>query len=384
MWHFDDDYSGMNLTWRIDKTENAGLVRLAIGDVCREYGIPDVFVIDNTLAASAKWITGRSPSRHRFKIRFDEPLGLIGQLGSRHIATLPRVGGSSKRDERAGGDWDRDIARSPGFDGAWLGTNPMTRPDSARKPVPLATFLEVVGQGMIAHNTRPGRRGANCNGRSLLETFRESYERSVIRKATPEQLRLCLLAAEKVQCQKANGTISLFGNLFGDNDEDRRVAAFAGQRIIVRYDPQALHKGIFVYSPDDKFVGEAKCLAPTGFLDAGAAREHNRRRRQNLKHYKKIADNERTMSALELAALQPKLPDPNPPMSKVVRLFQNRIEAPQPSDFVEDEPDEIDPRTRRYRELKERAERAPDTLDADDWATIKIFESGVRPIRGRA
>jgi putative transposase len=261
MFYFQDDYSGIILAWRIDRSENSGLVRLTIGDLCREHGIPPAFIIDNTMAAAAKWISGRSPSRHRFKIKFEEPQGLIGHLGSRHIATLPRVGGSSKRGERAGGDWDRDIARSPALDGAWLGTNPMTRPDAARKPVPLATFLEVVRAGIAEHNARPGRRGANCNGRSLLETYRESYERSVIRKPTPEQLRLCMLAAERVLCQKIDGSIQLYGNVYWSET----TARLAGERIIVRFDPDRLQQPIYIYSGAGAFVGEAECRGPVEF-----------------------------------------------------------------------------------------------------------------------
>jgi hypothetical protein len=92
------------------------------------------------------------------------------------------------------------------------------------------------------------------------------------------------------------------------------------------------------------------------------------------------------MSVGELSSLLPPPSAPSEPASsKVVRLFQPKIEMPSRIAFAADEkPDESeDARTRRYRELKERAERAPDTLDADDWATIKIFESGLRPIRGR-
>ncbi len=104
MWYWKDEYSGKILAWRLDKTENWGLIRLTIGDLIREYCIPEWFTIGNTMAAAAKQITGGSKGRFRFRVKEEEPLGLITLLGSRVCNTLPRVGGSSKSGERGGGD----------------------------------------------------------------------------------------------------------------------------------------------------------------------------------------------------------------------------------------------------------------------------------------
>ena len=242
MFYFQDVFSGMILAWRLDKTENAGVLRMTIGDLISNYSIPDVFVIDNTLAAASKWITGQSPSRHRFKAKPADVFGLIAQLGARHIATLPRVGGSSKPGERAGGDWDRDIARSPALEGSWCGHNTAARPETAREPVPFAKFREIVAAGIKEHNCQPGRRTAVCRGLSFEEVFRESFAKVVVKKPTTEQLRLCMLAAEKVTCREIDGQIKLCGNLYWSET----TAQLAGQEVVVRFDPAQLQQSIFV------------------------------------------------------------------------------------------------------------------------------------------
>jgi putative transposase len=278
------------------------------------------------MAAAAKQITGGSKGRFRFSIREEDPLGLIPLLGSRVGNTLPIVGGSSKSGERGGGDWDRDIARGPATEGAWLGFNTATRPEAARRIIPIEELIPIIREGLIQHNARPGRDTQNCEGRfSFDEVFAESYPKHAHRKPTPEQLRLCMLAAENVTCRKIDGAVELYKNIFWSHV----TSALAGKRIVARFDPEALHQSIFIYSLDGKFIGEAECRLPEGFDDVDAARTHNRLRRQNLKHHKEIVRNARTMTALELAAQLPTTPEPEPISNKVVRLFRPPIEAPR-------------------------------------------------------
>lgn len=333
MWYFQDTYSGMILAWRVAKTENAGLVRLGIGDLVRGYGIPDIFVIDNTMAAASKWITGRSPSRFRFSIRYEDPLGLIGHLGARHIATIPRVGGSSKPGERAGGDWDKNIARDPVFDGAWLGYSTAVRPDAARRILTLDEFHAGVRRGMLEHNARPDRRTdvCKCNKKeggdgSFLSAFQRSYEHIVPRSPTQEQLRLCMLAAERVRSDKRDGHVELYKNDYWSE----ALAVHHGEDLIVRFDPdRSLHESVFVYSLAGEFIDEAQCHARTGFIDHAAAHEHNRRRRRFIRNMKQAAEEKQVMSGLELANQLPGAPEPARVSRKVLEIVRPRLTAPK-------------------------------------------------------
>lgn len=374
MWGWQDVYSGKLLAYRVDKTENAGLLRLTIGDLVRLEGIPRIFVLDSTMAAASKWITGGHPHRYRFKLSRDDPLGLITLLGAQLSLTTPVTGGPSKPIERAWGDLDRDIARHPAFTGAHLGTNPMTRPEATGEPVALAKFLDVLRQGILDHNARPGRRTAVCNGRSFDETYAQSYARSAVKKATPEQLRLCMLAAENVNVAKRDGTIALFGNLY----YSETTATLAGERVVVRFDPELLQQSVYIYTRDGRFVGEAECRAAVGFADASAAREHNKLRRRNLKKYREIANNERCMSALQLAAALPISPDPEPTASRVVALFRPKIQAPPVAaaaanigEYSDPPPDEGEIRFQRYLQLKS---LAPDSLTEQQQQYVRAFE----------
>jgi len=336
MWYWQDTYSGMILAWRLAKTENAGLVRLTIGDLVREYGIPEIFVIDNTMAAASKWITGRSPSRFRFTIRYGDPLGLIGHLGARHIATLPRVGGSSKPGERAGGDWDKNIARDPAFDGAWLGYNINVKPDSARRVLTLEELHAGIHRGMLEHNSRPGRRTDVCKrdkeeggDGSFQSAFQRSYSQIVPGWPSQEQLRLCMLAAEKVRSDKRDGHITLYKN----EHWSESVAAHHGEQLIVRFDPdRSLHESVFVYSLADEFIAEAPCIKPVGFIDEAEAHEHNRRRRRFIRSMTKAEEEAKAMSALELANGISRQAEPPRVSRKVLAMIHPSIASPKPAE----------------------------------------------------
>ncbi|WP_040507433.1 transposase domain-containing protein [Gluconobacter morbifer] len=53
---FQDLFSDMILSWRIDKSENAETVRLAFGDMVETYGIPKMCYLDNGRNFASKWM----------------------------------------------------------------------------------------------------------------------------------------------------------------------------------------------------------------------------------------------------------------------------------------------------------------------------------------
>ncbi|SDH94865.1 transposase domain-containing protein, partial [Roseospirillum parvum] len=310
-----DLYSGMFLSWRVDKSENREAVRLTIGDMVEEYGIPDHMYLDNGRGFASKWITGGTPTRYRFKVRDDEPSGLLTQLGVEVHWTTP-YSGQSKPIERAFKDFCERIATHPAFHGAWTGNSVANKPENCgSRAVPLDEFLRIVGQGIALHNAKPGRRTRTAAGRSLLETFETSYAEAPIRKATAEQKRLWLLAAEEVTCRAPDGAIHLMDNRFWDEALHR----FIGQKVVVRFDPQALHDGVHVYRRDGAYVGFVECQHAVGFNDVAAAQEQARRRRRWMRATKEAAALERTLQPDELAALLPEFEKAEPPETKIAR-----------------------------------------------------------------
>lgn len=334
-----DLYSGMFIGWRIDKSENKEAVRLTIGDVVEDYGIPNHIYLDNGRGFAAKWLTGGIANRFRFKIREEEPVGILTQLGVEVHWTLP-YSGQSKPIERGFRDFCDDIAKHPAFAGAWTGNTPLNKPENYNsKAVPLEDFVRIVGEGIQEHNQRIGRRAAVCRGRSFAETFAESYANAPIKKATDEQRRLWLLAAEGITAARKDGTLNLMGNRYwGDF-----LHGHLGQKLVVRFDPDNLHTGLHVYRLDGSYLGFADVIAAAGFNDAAAARDHGRTRRAFMKGTKALLDQYVTLTGEQVAAGIP-TPSNLPPMeSKVVRMAANvepLMKRPAPAAPVELSADE--------------------------------------------
>jgi putative transposase len=328
MLTWQDLYSGKVLSWRVDKTENKEATRLSFGDLVEAFGIPDKTYLDNGRQFASKWITGRAPNRYRFKIRDEEPIGILTQMGVEIHWTEPYAG-QSKPIERAFRDFATDTAKHPQFAGAYVGNNPLAKPENyGSAAVPLDTFLRVIGEEIAAHNARAGRKTAVCNGRSFDAAFAESYESAPIRRASPTQRRLWLLAAESLLSSRTDGSVTLAGNRFWAGF----LTELRGTRVTVRFDPQAMQDDLAIYGPDGRFLGIAPCLEAVGFDDADAARAHARARKDWMRGVKLQADAERKMSIRDVAAMLPDSPEPaQPPERRVVRpVFGNTAMRARP------------------------------------------------------
>lgn len=331
-WFWQDIYSRKMIGWRTDVSENADMIRLSFGDVVEEYGIPDHITIDNTRAAANKWMTGGVANRYRFKVKDDDPMGIWPSLGIKVHWTSVIAGhghGQAKPVERAFGvgGLEEYIDKHPALAGCYTGANPNAKPENyGSAAVDLEVFLNIVEQGIAMFNAKAKRRTELGNGiHSFNDIFDQSYTGALIRKATAEQRRMWLLAAEAIKVSK-QGTIRLEagamrnGNLSAFN---RYGADFLlelrDQKIIVRFDPDQLHESVHCYTLDGRYIGQADCLEAHGFGDTTSGRSHTRARTQFIKANKAAAKAEQTMDALEAAKLIPDLEDPEAPENKVVR-----------------------------------------------------------------
>jgi len=324
-----DLYSGMFVGWRIAKSENQVAVRLAIGDMVEKFGIPDHIYLDNGRSFASKWLTGGIANRFRFKIKDDEPVGILTQLGVEVHWTLP-YSGQSKPIERAFRDFCNDIAKHSEFEGAWTGNNPLNKPENyGSRAVPLEDFVRVINEGIHAHNKRPDRRAKVCKGRSFYQTFKESYEKSIINRATEEQQRLWLLAAEGVQAARIDGSIKLMGNRYWADF----LHAHMGQKLVIRFDPDNLHAGIHVYRLDGSYLDKANVVEAVGFSDADAARDHGRKRKQFMNNNKANLALHKTLTGQEIADQLPTPPNMPPMENTLARPVFNTdqlMKRPQP------------------------------------------------------
>lgn len=206
-----DVYSRKFLSWRIDESESALATRMVFADLFETYGIPKTVIMDNGRAFASKTITGGAKSRFRFKIRDDEPTGVLTSLGVEIVFTTP-YHGQAKPIERAFRDLEGSIGTHPIFAGASTGNNPLNKPENyGERAIPIDVFEEWVSRGIDEHNRRLGRRTEMAKGRSFDQVFAESYAVAPIGKATAEHMRMALLTAEDRPCDRHNGEVTLDG-----------------------------------------------------------------------------------------------------------------------------------------------------------------------------
>ncbi|UTO29289.1 transposase domain-containing protein [Bartonella harrusi] len=279
-----DLYSGKILSWRLSDVESWEIVRLVIGDMVEAYGIPERMTLDNGRAFTSKWISGGVQNRFRFKIKPDDPQGLLTSLGVQLQWTTP-YSGQSKPIERAWRDLAEGISKHPFCAGAYTGNKPDAKPeDYGKRAIGFEEFKAHVGAQIMAHNEQTGRKAVNCAGRSFDVTFAESLKAdgTIVRQATAAQRALWLLTSQALRAQKGTGEIHFYGNRYWA----RALNEYAGQKVIVRFDPDDLHQDLRVYDLNNRFICMASCLCDVGFYDQQAARLNGRLRKEYVKAVK--------------------------------------------------------------------------------------------------
>lgn len=328
---FQDLYSGKVLSYRLAESEHRGTVMLAFGDMVESYGIPEHCWLDNGRSFASKWLTGQIPNRYRFKVKADEVEGILKSMHVEVHWTQP-YSGQSKPIERAFRDLCDTIAKHPRCAGAYTGNSPTTKPENyGSRAVPWAEFEALVADGIAEHNARTGRRSQVCQGRSFDQAFKSSYEApaTVIRRATPDQRRLWLMAAESVMVRTGDAMIHFMGNRYWSE----AAIGLAGQRITARFDPDDLHGGLHIYAAGGRYIGHMPCVADTGFADQTAARTHMQARKAWLKATREQLDAEKRMGLDDYVAMLPKIEAADPPEpARVIRpVFGNLALKADPS-----------------------------------------------------
>ena len=328
-----DLYSRMIVAWRLGKTESGDLVRMTYFDAIEKFGVFDKVYLDNGRAWMTKELTAGMDHRYRFRRRnaLEDFKGVLTFLDIHPIAVKP-FHGQSKPIERSFGDiCTEKIARHPLCAGAYTGNSPGNKPENyGSKAIPLAEFQALVDQQIALHNRQPNRRTEICRGvLSFEQAFMESWKQSAPRMLAPSQKFLFLLKTEPVTVRKPVGEIELFGNRF----TSAAVAELAGQKVVARFDPQHIQKGIRVYRLDGAFVGEAECIEPVGYDDLDAARDHNRAVRAHVKAARDYAAAEARITDAEFRRLNGAPPQPpTRPRPAVTRIIPDapRVERELP------------------------------------------------------
>ncbi len=317
-----DIFSRKFLAWRLATSENRETTRLVIGDMVERYGIPDAIYLDNGRAFASKWITGGTATRYRFKVRAEEPQGLLTSLGVAIHWTTP-YSGQSKPIERAFRDIAEAVAKHPSLAGAWTGNRPDNQPDNrGEKAYPMEVLRPLVDAAIAEHNARQGRRTETADGGSFDQAFENSLASpsTIVRWPSRAQASLWLMAAEQIRTAKPSGEIRFFENRYWSP----ALASHAGKQVTVRFDPDNLHLPLKVYDSRDQFICEAACMITAGFADATAARETAAKRGAYLKTLSEKKRLEAELSVDQMARIYAETaPAPTAPPSgkpRVTRL----------------------------------------------------------------
>jgi len=333
-----DIASGKILAIRHDLTLNHHLVRLALGDTFREYGLCETILMDNGRENAAKAISGGQHRLRWGKTPEQEPDGLLKTLGIKALAVTP-YWGQAKPIERAFRNFAHDLAKSPEFEGAYTGHNTVEKPENyGDRAIPFAEFEAIVRRELEFYNAQLGRRGQGMNGRSFDQVFTEGMGRQVRPRLTEEQLRLCLLEQKSVSMEPKSGAVAVEGHRYWSAE----LGAVKRQKVTVRFDPERMDLPAYVYSSDGRLLAKADRIMAGNFDSVSAGREHRRALREYAAGQKLQAKAMRKLSPQDVAArLQGAPPPPAMPTDdKVVAL--NFTAPRRPEQLGRDDPETPD------------------------------------------
>ncbi|PIE42527.1 MAG: DDE endonuclease, partial [Gammaproteobacteria bacterium] len=183
-WLWQDVRTRKILAYRTDLSENSDTIRLALMDVVSKYGIPRTLTIDNTRAAANKWMTGGVKNRYRFKVKEDDPMGIIPLLGIDLKWTSVQFGkghGQAKPVERAfsHGGLGETVDKHPLLAGHYAGENVLSKPDNyhgGKDGASYADFITALEAGIALWNNREGRDTEICQKvYSFNQVFKRDY-----------------------------------------------------------------------------------------------------------------------------------------------------------------------------------------------------------------
>lgn len=292
-WFWQDIFSGMMLGYYTDVSENSDMLRLALRETIKNYGLgvngqPYKITVDNTRAASARALTGRATHRHRYALRPDEPIGVFGRLGCEYHPTLPYRGQSKPIERKFGiGGISELVDKHPMVEGA----------RSAGKGITWAQFQTILKEGVETINNRVCR-STICGGiKTPRQVFEESVAQNIVMKSTAQQLNMLMMCAIGVPASKQDGSVKFADNTYWTEDLTR----YCGEKVMIEYDPQKLHEGVNVYTLQGQYIVTAPCTHAVGWSDTDAAREQIKLVRRQRKSIKEAAKAQVEISALERA-----------------------------------------------------------------------------------
>ena len=330
-WFWQDVRTRKVLAWRLDRTENTDVFRLATYDLTAICA-PEFVYIDNTRVAANKVMTAGSSHRHRFKNEPEDGIGLLRMIGMEPCFTNP--------DKDIGNPGAKPIERAFGVGGihSEVRTNPRIVAIggySKATAVPVELLREVIAEEVERHNAREKRQTQACRGvLSFDQAWNDAVAQRPPRVLSSVQRKLLLMSREVVTIKKT-GIIELEAgkSRHGRNSYHSDSAPnFVGQKVAVHFDPANLAAGVHVYSLDGRYLFAAEHRAAAAFNDTEAARNDSRWKKAAVKATKRAAELEIRRDAHEreklyaLALDQDKVKPTPAPQTVVEGHFQRVVD----------------------------------------------------------
>lgn len=332
-WVWQDIHSRKLLAWRLAKTENTDVFRLATYDLTGICAPAHVWM-DNTRVAANKLMTAGASGRHRFKADPEDGVGLLLMLGMQPHFTNP--------DKDTGNPGAKPIERAFGIGGLHdvVATHPRIVAlggYSKATAIDVSVLREVIAEEVARINARTQRRTQACRGvLSFDQAWEAGLQQRPPRVLSDVQRRILLMSREVVRAdQRGELRIEAGRGPWGKNAYwCEHLAQYASRKLAVHFDPDDLRAGVHVYSLDGRYLFAADHIQRAAFGDTQTGREWGKFKKRVDKANKIAAANEVRMTALERDALyQSVRPEPVTPAptadSTVVQGHFQRVPSPQ-------------------------------------------------------
>lgn len=280
------------LGWKVGRVESADLIRLSFRDAAiRANAIPREALLDNGRGYAGKLMTGGQKNRYRFNIKEEDTLGILTMMECKVHWSTPGRGQVKPVESFWNVIVDR-VSKHSDFSGAYCGNRPDAKPEEfdAKKAVPVEQYITRLDLEINRYNAA-SHRGQGMFGRSPNEITAELLPHAKVRTPTQTQLRLCLLAAQKVLLDKKDHSIRILGNRYWS--ESLAEISHRGP-YDVRFDPEDARVPVSVYD-GERFLCDAELRDPTGFLNQEAAKAHQKAKQRWKKAKKDQAKAEKEL-----------------------------------------------------------------------------------------
>ena len=326
VWVFEDVRSRCLVAYDIGKVEDETRFRRAAQKLLFKF-MPERIRLDNTMAAMNKRLTAGMKGRKRFKDQPGDPPGLLTRLGvevhSTDVSEETRNSGAKTIERAFGTGGVHDVVHDPHIRDLGL---------SRDRPVPYREFCAAFRRAVRRYNRRIGRRGFKLGASSYQEVYDKARMNPAnpFRELNPYQREMILRVPQRRRVESENWEVRV---RIAPGDEgllryiDPELLEWAGEEVIVWFNPDRTGQDALVETLDGKRICSAECLPDAAYGSVEAAGQTQRRKRRFNKATKVAAEAEEQLNSDQLAESFPEVAEDSEKPAKVSEVnFEARKE----------------------------------------------------------